>query len=741
MVARILKTGFPVAVMLSIASCFDSPTSADDDRDTMGSDADNRAPNALILSDTASHVGDSVRLDGSVSDDADDDSITFNWKIIQRPDSSVVAVSDSAATIVRFSPDMLGTYEIQLIVSDGRAADTAHQRVHAGIETLGNITADRTLLDVVEDPGEPDYLVTRTITVSALLRIDPGVRIEASEDALIAIGGNGVLIADGAAGDSVIFTSANSAGGVHWGGLLFESSDKRNALSYARVSYGGGDKMFWLYAGYNGNVHANVALDEEARLSVSHSTVAHSREFGILLNENATLDTFRVNRLYGNAKADLLLPASQISSLDHSTVFDDSTAHPMFMSEPVDPPAAGFIDSTTDLSGAIRRVVRVYGSSVASGEQHQWRALGSGGTYFFSGNVTIHGDVSIEASTVIESGENVFITVAPSGVLRARGDENSPVTLTSAKREGGVHWAGLLVQSSDQRNSLRYVNVEYGGGDDAYWLYGGYNANVAATVALEEDARLSIANSRIANSGGIGLVLDEESRLESFGYMVFAHNTREGIVTNVTALGMMDSVSRFADNGADRIRVYQSSLAGGQDQRWVALGDGNAYLFSGGVTINAALTLAPGVIMHFRKDVPFDVSSTGSLTAVGTPASPIVLTSANAAGGALWRGLAIASRDAANKLEHVSVSHGGGGDSPFWLYGSYNQDGETAIGVDSDASLTLTSSTVSNSGKFGLAIKEGATVNGYSDADADAETLIAATNAFENNADDDIAFE
>jgi hypothetical protein len=741
MIGRILKTGFCLALVLSLASCFDSPTDASGDTDGTGSDPDNRSPNAVILSDTTSHVGDSVSLDGRASSDADGDSITFHWSIVQHPQPGTAALSDTMADIVRLTPERLGTYIVQLVVSDGQVTDTARRNVHVGIETLDHITSDRTLIDLVDDPREPDYLVEHSITVSALLRIEPGVRIEVSEDATITVSSKGVLMAAGAEGDSVVITSDNIDGGVHWGGLLIESSDKRNSLSYTRITHGGGDKMFWLYEGYNGNVKANVALDEEARLSVSNSTVSHSGEFGILLNEHASLDTFRVNRLYGNAKADLFIPVSQVAKLDRATVFDDTTAHPTFFGEPVDPSDTGFVDATTDLSRHLRRVVRVYASSVASGEEHVWKPLGSRGTYHFSGNVTIGGDVTIEAETVIESDEDVYITVSTSGVLRAKGGESSPVTLTSASREGGVHWAGLLIQSSDRRNSLRYTNVEYGGGDDAYWLYSGYNANVAATVALEEDARLSLTNSRIANSGAIGLVLDEESQLESFGYNVFSANTREGIVTNVTALGLMDSISRFEDNGTDRIRVYRSSLANGVDQTWVALGNGNAYLFSGGATIKAALTLAPGVILHFREDVPFSVSSTGSLTAIGTATTPIVMTSANAAGGTLWRGLSIASKDVANKLDYVTVSFGGGGDSPFWLYGSYNQDGETTIGVDSDASLTLTNSTVSNSGKFGLAVKEGATVNGYSDADAVGETQIGAVNTFENNADDDIAFE
>ena len=59
-----------------------------------------------------------VQLDGSQSFDPDDDPITYEWAITSKPEGSLATLSDPTASDPTFDADILGTYIIQLVVTD-----------------------------------------------------------------------------------------------------------------------------------------------------------------------------------------------------------------------------------------------------------------------------------------------------------------------------------------------------------------------------------------------------------------------------------------------------------------------------------------------------------------------------------------------------------------------------------------------------------------------------------------------
>jgi len=59
-----------------------------------------------------------VQLDGGQSFDPDDDPITYEWTMTSKPDGSLATLSDPTASDPTFDADILGTYIIQLLVTD-----------------------------------------------------------------------------------------------------------------------------------------------------------------------------------------------------------------------------------------------------------------------------------------------------------------------------------------------------------------------------------------------------------------------------------------------------------------------------------------------------------------------------------------------------------------------------------------------------------------------------------------------
>jgi hypothetical protein len=83
-----------------------------------------RPPLANAGPDQNVDVGDTVQLDGSGSSDPDGDPLGFDWSFVSRPDNSAAMLSDTTVVVPSFTPDLLGNYEMQLIVNDGTFASS-----------------------------------------------------------------------------------------------------------------------------------------------------------------------------------------------------------------------------------------------------------------------------------------------------------------------------------------------------------------------------------------------------------------------------------------------------------------------------------------------------------------------------------------------------------------------------------------------------------------------------------------
>ncbi|MBN1815760.1 MAG: S8 family serine peptidase, partial [Sedimentisphaerales bacterium] len=92
---------------------------ADSAADTVQISTLNTPPVADAGSGREVLVGALVSLDGSGSTDADQDILSYVWSFISKPTGSTAEISSPASANPSFTADAVGTYIIQLIVSDG----------------------------------------------------------------------------------------------------------------------------------------------------------------------------------------------------------------------------------------------------------------------------------------------------------------------------------------------------------------------------------------------------------------------------------------------------------------------------------------------------------------------------------------------------------------------------------------------------------------------------------------------
>ncbi len=84
----------------------------------------NNAPVANAGNDVIITLGNTAQLDGSQSVDADYNLLTYVWTVISQPVGSNAGLAGSGAVNPTLTPDMVGTYDLQMRVSDGTYVDT-----------------------------------------------------------------------------------------------------------------------------------------------------------------------------------------------------------------------------------------------------------------------------------------------------------------------------------------------------------------------------------------------------------------------------------------------------------------------------------------------------------------------------------------------------------------------------------------------------------------------------------------
>ena len=139
-------------------------------RATVTATTANSAPAADAGPDQNVDTGVKVTLDGSASTDADGDALSYHWSFVSIPGSSTTSLTNTTSATPAFTPDVDGTYIVELIVNDG-AVDSAADRVKV-IATTANSAP-------MADAG-PD----QSVTTAEVVTLDGSASSDNDGDAL-----------------------------------------------------------------------------------------------------------------------------------------------------------------------------------------------------------------------------------------------------------------------------------------------------------------------------------------------------------------------------------------------------------------------------------------------------------------------------------------------------------------------------------------------------------------------------
>ena len=493
------------------------------------------------------------------------------------------------------------------------------------------------------------YKVTSNITIagSAMLTVEPGVRVEFAQGAGLEV--DGALNAVGTAALPIVFTGAQATAG-YWDGIYFNTTiDNRNVLDHVTVEYAGYSSIF-------SGVTADVGL-YKSTVQITNSTLRNGNGFGLGLSSGSKLVPsagFAGNTLTLNASGAATLLGDVVGQLAGGSTF----------------------------SGNTKDIVAVAGHTVATAQT--WPALDV--PYLIAGSVTVQAALTIAAGAHFRFASAQGLTVSSTGSLSAQGQAGKEITFVGDQPTLG-YWDGIsYVSSNDVKNVLDRVIIEYAGTNAAY-----SSSDPPSSLEIYK-SRIQLTNTVVRNGSGHGLTLIGAT-LDKFSGNQFTLNALGAVNTTANQVGQLTvgSGNTFTGNTADFIVVRGETVSTGQT--WPTLDV--PYQIASDMTFGADVALSAGAELSFKPSVGLTVSSAGSISAVGTAAAPIVFTCTQAASGC-WKGIFLDSTTSPlNLLDHATVSYGG---SSSYYSSSYPAANITLV----NSKLTITNSTISYSSNYGL---------------------------------------
>lgn len=170
------------------------------------------------------------------------------------------------------------------------------------------------------------------------------------------------------------------------------------------------------------------------------------------------------------------------------------------------------------------------------------------------------------------------------------------------------------------------------------------------------------------------------------------------IITGLLLLSVFLSACKKKDqNNPIPVPVVLSCNDINADATWADRGDGIDYILNCVITVNAKLTIQPGVIIQCKNGAGIIIETGGTLVAAGSSAKTIKLAGDVDVAG-IWKGIYVRSSSVLNEISYCTISNAG--NSSF----DGSTDKMANIRVNLGARLKLTNSTISKSLKDGLLI-------------------------------------
>ena len=443
------------------------------------------AGNLLDHTDLRGVDGDAIRLSASAltvtnSNVADNDGLGL--LVSEDSDVSVSASTFSGNT----APIELGLEQVANLGGDNTLTGNDDDVV---LVRRGTLASDATWVA----QGVP-LALDGTFDISGDLVLSEGVNISMPLDAAIYVGTEGSLAAEGSADAPVVFGGQEDQPG-YWTGISFESKATANSLGFAVVENAGSSQ-------WNGNNITNAAvwLTEESKVIIHDTTIRGSGGAAVMALSGSDLTGFANNTIENNEES-LVFTPNLPDALDGSNTFSNNGDDVILIYDSFSEDAQ-LADHTWPDAGIPYRVMEPIGAT---------------------------GDWVVAPGVTIEVAQDVAIAVESTGSINAVGTADAPIHFVGVEALQG-YWMGIEIHSVSASNVFENVELLNAGSE-------GFNGSDDSDGALfiggfGGDGSATIRNSTVADSGGYGISVWNDSTLLDCGSVTFSGNAKADVYVN-----------------------------------------------------------------------------------------------------------------------------------------------------------------------------------------------------------------
>ncbi len=263
------------------------------------------------------------------------------------------------------------------------------------------------------------------------------------------------------------------------------------------------------------------------------------------------------------------------------------------------------------------------------------------------------GLLTIEPGVTIEFRSNASLQVWNKGALAINGTADKRVSLRGFLQQ--PCWDGLSIGTDDVRNRIRYCDISYAGNSVSFFgVIAGFSYDEKAAVAVY--GRLSMENSSITHSGGLGIAYTSDAVISGFNSNEIGYCANYPVILYGGSLDGSVSMSNssFPGNATPYICFYGSSSNSEISNDAVIHESPLPYLVYETVTFAKNLTVHGGVTIVSQSDEFLETSSTHFVKLLGSADKPVILRGKTALAG-YWRGISVRSFNAENTFNHVQI--------------------------------------------------------------------------------------
>jgi len=305
---------------------------------------------------------------------------------------------------------------------------------------------------------------SKGMSVDELFTIEAGTTVLFDEGASVETRGDGALILPGTMANPILLSSISGQPG-RWGGLAFTFSQIESQLSYVTIDGASSESTI-----RPGAVATAADSNRPTRLALNNVTIQNSTDFGLFADAFTEFGDFTNVTLTGNARLATM-------SIEGAQVFNNPGA---------------FTGNTED--------VIVISNRSVNGP----RTFSNPDVIYSIGGLSVNDELILGAGVTFSMQAGADFRVGQ-GSLTALGTAAQPISIVGERRLPGF-WNGIEFSFSasalNQFDNVLVADGGDGGGGIAQ------AANIRFRCTTTSPSRLSIANSRIENSAGVGIFID-----------------------------------------------------------------------------------------------------------------------------------------------------------------------------------------------------------------------------------------